>query len=221
MGRITFTTDLAAAKVAAGEKTQTRRLVTRGSSRTSIGLDRLDLDAAWVDRGFPHEPDGAYLRQYLKAPVLAGDDIEGTSHRVCPRHEPGDVLDVCESFAVVDVSGFGADDATLVLGPVRERSPDWEVVLRREEQALPNDELRFLGRVRWRSGRFMPTWAVAQRIRVTAVRPERLLDISEADARAEGFENRAGFIAALDRINKGREPGDSPWVWVINFEREV
>lgn len=113
MGRITFTTDLAAA-IARGEKTQTRRLVTRGSSRTSIGLDRLDLDAAWVDRGFPHEPDGAYLRQYLKAPVLAGDDIEGTSHRVCPRHEPGDVLDVCESFVVLDALG------RRVSGPVAE-----------------------------------------------------------------------------------------------------
>lgn len=54
---------------------------------------------------------------------------------------------------------------------------------------------------------------------VKSVRPERLLDIDDRGARAEGFANREDFLAAWDDINMGTLTSVfDPWVWVIVFE---
>ncbi len=76
---------------------------------------------------------------------------------------------------------------------------------------------------------FMPEWAARTFRRVTNVRPERLQDISEDDAIAEGIDVYAHGIRIRpteryadlwDSIN--RKPGtrwaDSPWVFAYTFE---
>lgn len=75
----------------------------------------------------------------------------------------------------------------------------------------------------------MPRAAARIQLRVTSVRVERLQEISDADARAEGVEleliHRLGggpaFRELWDSINAERAPWSSnPWVWVVEFERE-
>ena len=70
------------------------------------------------------------------------------------------------------------------------------------------------------------------RIKITSIPKERLLDITEEDAKKEGFKNRQAFLYAFFKLQlKGRKktvslheffngkmPNFNPEVWVINFE---
>ncbi len=83
---------------------------------------------------------------------------------------------------------------------------------------------------------FMPRWASRITLEITAVRVERLQDISEADALAEGVDadavasfarvagvTRPAGFAYRDLWESINGPGSwakNPWVWVIEF-REV
>ena len=93
----------------------------------------------------------------------------------------------------------------------------------------------------------MPRWASRITLEVTGVRVERLQDICEADARAEGVESlrnegeywkhylestascdaliclsaRESFRTLWDDLNEARGYGwdANPWVWVVEFKR--
>lgn len=97
----------------------------------------------------------------------------------------------------------------------------------------------------WRPSIHMPRWASRIDLEVTGVRVERLQEISEEDARAEGVDEwipceiRTGIRARIwgggkrqgtarehfsilwDSINSKRGYGwdANPWVWVIEFRR--
>lgn len=85
---------------------------------------------------------------------------------------------------------------------------------------------------------FMPRWASRLTLEISAVRVERLQDISEADALAEGIKllpgggfglnepfsefnsARSAFAFLWDSINGKRVPWlSNPYVWVIEFKR--
>ena len=84
---------------------------------------------------------------------------------------------------------------------------------------------------KWTPSIFMPRWASRITLEITGVRVERVQDISEEDARAEGIpdEYRAGhriyyrprFKTLWDSINAKRGFGwdSNPWVWVVEFKR--
>jgi hypothetical protein len=77
----------------------------------------------------------------------------------------------------------------------------------------------------------MPRWASRITLEITAVRVERVQDISEGDAKAEGLQdwygaepavtNRGRFHAFWDSLNakRGYEWDANPWAWVITFRR--
>ncbi len=79
---------------------------------------------------------------------------------------------------------------------------------------------------RIRIARFMPRWASRITLEVTAVRMERLQDISEEDARAEGatiqdaFEPyRFAYKCLWESINGLGSWDENPVVKVISFKR--
>ncbi len=98
---------------------------------------------------------------------------------------------------------------------------------------------------KWRPSIFMPRWASRLTLEIATIRVERLQDISEDDARAEGvrpffevydcfgpdqrictgelardFPYRASYACLWDEINGDRALWNTnPWVWVIAFKK--
>jgi hypothetical protein len=82
---------------------------------------------------------------------------------------------------------------------------------------------------RLRPGMFMPRWASRITLEITGVRVERLQDISEADALAEGcaakhtadaeYNARKAYAVLWESINGGGSWDANPWVWVVEFRR--
>lgn len=78
--------------------------------------------------------------------------------------------------------------------------------------------------LKWKPSIHMPRRASRILLEVTGVRVERLQDISEEDAQAEGNgiefgSYRAGFCDLWESINGLGSWGANPWVWVIEFRK--
>lgn len=80
----------------------------------------------------------------------------------------------------------------------------------------------------WRPSIHMPRWASRILLEITDVRVERLNDISECDAKAEGAPTECcvigdkhflGFRSLWKSIYGEESWQANPWVWVIEFKR--
>lgn len=172
----------------------------------------------------------------------ASDEVEG---RKCPYGQPGDRLWVRETWAAhwmyndVPPSAARSERCDLQRTDNRWFSADNGGP---SQHGLEPDGLRG----RWRPSIHMPRWASRITLEVTGVRVERLQDISEADAVAEGIERAEDFFGCpcwkcygedadavapddpvgsyqslWESINGAGSWAANPWVWVVEFKPVV
>ena len=141
---------------------------------------------------------------------------------LCPYGKPGDRLWVRETFGIDDEDGsvlYFADPDTAQAA---------------EHARVCEDRYP-----RRRASIHMPRWASRILLEITDVRVERLCDISEDDARAEGIEYserfkgycvgmaehynshdpRLSYASLWESINGPDSWAANPWVWVVEFRR--
>ena len=140
-------------------------------------------------------------------------------HRFCPYGKPADKLWVRETFLRKQL----ASEVT-----------EWRYAATDEKGLGP-----------WKPSIFMPRWASRITLEITEVRVQRLKDISEADAIAEGVEAtsppdllryrdylpereairsswtyaRDSFLSLWESINGTASLAADPWVWALTFKR--
>ena len=177
-----------------GTKTMTRRLM-KSQPFTGHGLaDYKD------DLGYPSSRGRVWAGFYH--PRESG--YQSPVYFKCPYGQPGDVLWVRETWVEVPYPAPG---------PKCRMVGDRGVTYRVDWKGNPSAYL-------WRPSIHMPRWAARIFLEVTDVRVERLQDISEEDARAEGFSTRVEFFDYWDSLAKdGQCVEDNPWVWPITYKR--
>jgi hypothetical protein len=144
-------------------------------------------------------------------------------HRLpCPYGTPGDRLWVRETWALENL-GEGADRLVYMA----DRQATWL-----EPGATPYYLPSDYEPARWRPSIYMPRSFSRITLEVTETRIERVWDITEADARAEGIQadpndfpertHRVGFSWQWDQNNGKRAPWSAnPWVWVVKFKLAI
>lgn len=207
-----------------GKKTQTRRVVKPQppASTTFAGemhcSDSKHDNSFWWMTGDPHDCD-----EWVS--------VEGTEPFFCPYGKPGDRLWVRETWtgtwhsALMHVHYAADGSENLVCAP--------------SGYTIPKAALS-VGN--WVTPLFMPRWASRITLEIVKVRVERVQDITEEDAIAEGMtcdegyyceapteesegvhrcNMTRGFEALWNSINAKRGFGwdSNPWVWVIEFKK--
>lgn len=216
-----------------GRKTQTRRVVKPQPSL----FQKEVVGAHWVDPFFEGDPafwavnsEGKYLGKWRKD---------------CPYGQPGGLLWVRETFADVNSESgpgfayradesFGRPDYD---GPDYGAGPsfDYDKYPRGSFSMWYSDLLNGAEGHSWKPSIHMPRWASRITLEITGVRVERLQDISEDDARAEGIPPfvpedigsaafkegprwyRHNFEDLWQSINGPGSWDANPWVWVVEF----
>jgi hypothetical protein len=194
----------------AGTKTQTRRVV-----KSAEPIAKLGSSADW-DR-FKAHPD-------MPTPSIVLLTNRGLPFTLpCPYGKPGDRLWVRES-------GWERPERTPAM--MREGADTWAPYYYAAD-GEDGEQLRAWG-FKARPSIHMPRWASRILLEVVGVHVERLQDISERDAEAEGAQPNDGYAGpASDRqkgwrdayrklwltINGPESWATNPWVWVVDFRR--
>lgn len=196
-------------------KTQTRRVIQGLGERTHSPF--LGEDGVW---------------RWMTGRVSHVDD-----ERRCPYGNPGDKLWVRETWRGFDADGstfvcrYAADDSMRRVDVDANRG--WTPILMRAARQVPE---------KWQPSIYMPRELSRITLRMTNVRAERVQEITQPDAIAEGVRAsdaaavfkggklieglsntpRGAFACLWDSIN-GERDGCSwdanPWVWVVSFEK--
>ena len=173
----------------------------------------------------------------------------------CPFGQAGDFLWVRETWAhyhtinhVRRIDARAFDEVSDGLAGYRADGHDTIEDFRRHVRLMSECDLEAveINGNRWRPSIHMPRWASRITLEVTGVRVERLQEISEDDAKAEGVEPwvigdgwreyglppsveaagthplrsaRDSFASLWESINGPGSWKANPWVWVIEFRR--
>nr|DAP97650.1 MAG TPA: ASCH domain protein [Caudoviricetes sp.] len=160
---------------------------------------------------------------------------KGLAGDACPFGQVGDRLWVRETFAVLgNEDGCPIDwDGNLIKGDEKQAARIYKASCWQEPGnyglwSIPDRDTQYEGT--WRPSIHMPRWASRILLEITAVRVERLKDISESDARAEGVMPTPGaaeqlvggklaFAELWASIYGHENWRANPWVWVIEFKQ--
>nr|MBL8412756.1 hypothetical protein [Dechloromonas sp.] len=194
-------------------KSQTRRVAIKTSQPRAVYITDFDATECSIEIENKHSGD-----RYWKS---------------CPYGQPGDRLWVREAFAIVPRTAYRCSEGVQqTLRP----DDDHDAAIYREGWARSRSGFR------WRPSIHMPRWASRLLLEITSVSIERLNNISEADAKAEGLHyddeipfNGPWFIGACEpdgfanpvdayrelweSINGTGSWEENPWVWVVQFKR--
>jgi hypothetical protein len=200
-------------------------------------------------------------RRVIKLPLidknmgceLAGNELAGevaaNDYRNCPLGQPGDQLWVREAFRMAKSLDSHSPNVVAELSLNAGYKTPWAPIQLEADGARAGKWTGFdtppavtePGKLR--PSLHMPRWASRIDLLITSVRVERLNDISEEDAKAEGASTAVwfakhgvpeedwetltpgpnfpathinGFAALWDSIYQNWQ--ENPWVWVIEFE---
>ena len=203
-----------------GRKTQTRRVVTDRTSRGNWRPSQCDLSQAWVD---PGPSIAGNPGPYLKAPVLPealaangwSPQEDSIVDRIYPWVFAGDRIWVRETWSACCGHGAPFCDSGDCAKPEFDYRATNDVSRPHGWDNAPDDAEA----PRWRPSIHMPRAASRISLEVTRIGLERVQDISEDDARAEGFSSRDEFFTLFFDVNKRAPRSDSPWVWIVEFRR--
>lgn len=216
----------------AGDKTQTRRIM-KPQPPEECSIHFMLGDESWMP-----ESERTPLRHHFEAwgGPLYKSRPEGHlcgSHTVrSPYGCPGDrlwVRETCKAEELDDGSDgvrYLADDTFAHIRAGAEEAEAWHKLFHyRSQQGAVVPSIH------------MPRWASRIMLEITGVRVERLQDISEDDALAEGIDAEAGrntlsfvgmreisgpvaeFSVLWESINGPGSWDANPWVWVVEFRR--
>lgn len=154
--------------------------------------------------------------------LLSRLDIAPSNWEVCPFGTLGDQLYVRETWQHSNHPYGPADEGCDIFY----RADYWDDPHGMDGEKSPEGKYR-----EWRPSIHMPRWASRILLEITGVRVERLQDISDADARAEGVSPdmdirwqsgddtpRGMFGELWESINGPGSWDSNPWVWVIEFK---
>lgn len=150
----------------------------------------------------------------------------------CPYGKPGDVLWVRESFQWME--GFAGSGYYVYKTDFKLVNGEWQKEVKNKFHDV--EIVR-----RWRPTIHMPKEAARIWLQVTDIRVERLQEITEEDAKAEGvkthktklgdsyfnyasgycnglFSAKDSFRTLWQSINGANSWEDNPWVWVIKYK---
>ena len=147
-----------------GRKTQTRRIVKPARERSGSGCEL--------------------------APCEIAGEINSGDYTLCPYGKPGDRLWVRETWRPHAPEMCGIDNSS-----INYRADDYHWLLQTKEEAdlwlearRPEEQWPQMLVPKWRPSIHMPRWASRLALEVTGVRVERVQDISDSDATAEGLQ---------------------------------
>jgi hypothetical protein len=186
-----------------GRKTQTRRVISPQNCHFGSGprcmWEHGDFSKAWIDG---KKSTCEYLHVPLPDKKIGSCKhlgLGGSVHRLWPLWWPKDAycgpekerppyrLWVRETFAVLTPAYSVHDEYDEVEGRLDAAHESYSVVYAANQKNFPD---------RWRPAIHMPRWASRINLEITKVRVERVQDISEADAIAEGLTAQEGMEGA-------------------------
>ncbi len=214
--------------ILAGQKTVTRRVVD--AARLRVNVPRLvplhipfEVPGKRSDMSIAPGTYRATMNEHGAVSVVLRGERVGVKpdefQWASPYGAPGDHLWVRETWAPGGATRPGA-------GELNPQNPAQAAFYRADGEALPET---WSG---WCPSIHMPRWASRLTLAVEDVRVERLHDITEADARAEGVDAVsvadvprngtlscvADFAQLWEKINGKGSWALNPWVWRVAFE---